>query len=206
MIPTKLTKIFALIFILIFILTEYVFVGRIESISGYAAYYFEILWIAAILLVFRGFNWFSKQQLLKWLGISVLVGAMGALVQVLAFQLGITIAFDMESTETLVFLLLIGPVLEEFLFRLGLWKVVEVLLPPRKSRNFILILITAALFSYSHFRMIDRLPPAVQDFVKYQTAYTLVLGLLCGWLRSGFGMAASLLAHMLFNLGFWLAR
>jgi len=199
---SKRTKILAFLFLVMFLFIEFVFMKQIEAISAYASYFFEVLWVCGVLFAFKGFHWFTKGKVLQWGAIVFLTGVLGAWVQILAFRRGIPIPLDLENRETILLLLLIGPVLEEFIFRLGLWKVSEFFV----KNKWFLILFTSAIFSYCHYWMIDELPASVRGFIIYQAAYTFVLGLICGYLRSGYGMLAALPAHLLFNLGFWLAR
>ena len=196
------SKILSLFFILVFISVEFIFRFQIEKITGFSIYLFEVLWVLAILLIYRSFEWFSKKKILRWLTIALLAGVLGAWVQLYAFHSGITIPFDYENKDTLLLLLLVGPLQEEFVFRLGLWKVFSDLI----ANKWILILITTLFFSYSHYDMIAVLPASMHDFIKFQAKYTFLLGIICGYLRWNFGMAATILAHLLFNLGFWLAR
>jgi membrane protease YdiL (CAAX protease family) len=195
-------KIFACFLALVFYLGEIIFRGQIEAVSMYGIYFFEALWVLAVYFVFRKISWLNREKIIPSLVLIFVTAVLGASVHVLATINDILIPFDLDNAETILFLILLGPVLEEFVFRYGFWSIFESLI---KSR-WILILITAVLFSFSHFQLISEFPPEIHGFIHYQSAYTFVLGVFCGYLRAYSGLSIAITAHILFNLGFYLAR
>jgi membrane protease YdiL (CAAX protease family) len=110
------------------------------------------------------------------------------------------IPFSLRDPETVWFLLVAGPVLEELIFRGALWKLFEVVTGSALPAY----LFTAVLFSYSEFHLIHQVKPEYADFVRYQASFCLGLGLFCGGMRMKYGWRAALITHAIFNFGFWL--
>jgi len=194
-----------LVSVLLFVLyfgIEYLHWFSVEAISAYSIYIFELIWVALIWAVFKKIE-FIKKNLSKVnvLLISILL-PLGWLIHYLARARGIIIPFDFNSSETILFLLLVGPVLEELVFRGAMWRLAEMI----ASKPVFLILTTSLLFSYSHFQASFSVPDEYKPFIYYQTAYTFLLALSCARLRIQMGLLAAILGHALFNLGFWLGR
>jgi hypothetical protein len=116
------------------------------------------------------------------------------------------IPFDFSSTETLVLLLAVGPVLEELLYRGAIWRLFEFLFTGAGQRTWMIVIATSLLFSFSHYHAVFSVPEEFQGFIHFQTLYTLGLGLACAFLRWRVGLLGSILGHVLFNVGFWLGR
>jgi hypothetical protein len=199
---THKLKIFSAIFLSAFICFEYIFISRIESISSYALYVAEVFWVTAVLLVLKKIEWFKNIRSIRWLSLSMLMGFLGAGVHFLARQLGLLVPFDFQSTEVTAFLLLVGPVLEEFLFHGALFRLFEVFIP----KKWIIVLITALIFSFGHYQVIDQVPESIHAFVQYQAFYTFLLGTICGVFRVKYGLLVAVLAHLFFNFGFWCVK
>ena len=189
-------------FLVIFILADFVFATQIDAVSFYALYWFEALLVLAVFAYFKGIFWMDQKQKVRWLSLSMLTAFLGAGSHILSHQMALPNPFDFENPEVLLFLLLIGPVLEEFVFHGALWRLLETFI----QKKWILITITALFFAYAHYRVIDTVPEELRSFIQYQGAYALVLGGICGVLRSRYGLVAATLAHLFFNFGFWLAR
>lgn len=190
-----------LVAFILFIALRYPFDTELNSLGSYASYLFEALFclmaVAAywkrLALRFR----VNRNALLGGVGVLVL----GMLVAFSTRSLGLVIPFNLRAPETILFLLGIGPVLEELIFRVLLWDPLVDLL---KRPNWVLA-ITAVLFSLSHLYALFDVPSELVTFVWYQGVYTLLLGLLCGSSRLSSGtISQPILVHFLFNLGFWL--
>lgn len=93
-----------------------------RSLPVAASYAFEILFVAGVISVFRHRLQWRYRPDLRDLGALVCALASGAVVYRGARPLDVPIPFDLTSTETLVLLLLVAPLLEEALFRLALWE------------------------------------------------------------------------------------
>jgi membrane protease YdiL (CAAX protease family) len=195
-------KFLAVFLTVIYFLFEHVFTASIESLGSYALYGIELLWVAVIFFTLKGFNFFPSKMNFRWLIAVLVAGLMGAWVQLFAAQSSIVIPFDFSSQETLLLLLLVGPLLEEIVFRYGLFRLLDELIP----KKWIVILVSALFFSFAHFQAIVFMPPEMHVFIYYQAFYTLILGLMCGFVRGSYGMVPAILTHILFNFGFWLAR
>lgn len=180
---------------------EYFHWFSVEAISAHAIYFFEAIWVALVWIIFKKIGLIGKWSIKSSACLVVLL-PFGWIVHAFARQQGIVIPFDFSSTETILFLLLIGPVLEELVFRGAMWRLIEVCY----SKTFLLILITSLIFSYSHYQAVFSVPDEYKPFIYYQTAYTFVLSLICARLRIRIGLVGAIIAHILFNLGFWLGN
>jgi membrane protease YdiL (CAAX protease family) len=108
---------------------------------------------------------------------------------------------DIKSKETAFFLLAVAPILEELVFRFTLFAAIKRATDETKAW-----IITSLLFSYSHLHAIWFVPTEYSKFLIYQTAYTLPLGLVCGFMvRKRGSLIAAILVHAAFNLGFYFA-
>lgn len=172
----------------------------LDSLGGYTTYYFEIFLVLVSCVLLR-----DKLKRMFNLSSSLYPIVAGALIAgYLAFKgtalLDVTVPFDLSNNELRFFLLVVAPVLEEFIFRFFCWQ------PFERINKRMALAATSVLFSYSHFHSFWFVPSEYQGFVFYQTGYTLVLGLACGYsiwkYNSLFG---AILIHFTFNLGFFLS-
>ncbi|MEK7355434.1 MAG: CPBP family intramembrane glutamic endopeptidase, partial [Bdellovibrionota bacterium] len=178
------------------------FTRQLDEIGAYTAYIMEVA-LVVIAIAIEGRTFFSRFAIRRAMALFFPLAALGGFA---AFKLagfsGISIPFDLSGAETLIFLLVVAPILEELVFRFFLWQPVESL----TKKPVLALVVCAALFSYSHFHPIWFLPPELASFLTYQTAYTFVLGLACGyWVWRGRSLAGAILTHFFFNLGFYLA-
>ena len=186
--------------LLAYLIVRFFFTHWLDSLGTYSSYILEFTLIA-IAFSFDVSQLFSQFKLNKKLCLLALLFApFGFIVYKLAYVLQIAIPFDLKGTETLFFLLIIAPILEESIFRFFIWT------PLEKMHRTLAYFTTSILFSYSHFHAVWFVPEAVQGFIYYQTAYTFLLALACGYsvLRYS-SLAGAMLIHFLFNLGFYLA-
>jgi membrane protease YdiL (CAAX protease family) len=108
---------------------------------------------------------------------------------------------DFKTFEVLVMLLILAPIVEESVFRLALWGLIEQTLQNKKAT----LVLTTFLFSFSHFFVIFFLPSDFYPFIIFQTIYTFALGGWAGYyMYKGHGFIFPLLVHFLFNFGFFL--
>ena len=113
----------------------------------------------------------------------------------------INIPFDFKSYETIIFLCLVAPILEELVFR---FMIIEGL--NTKIKNiYLLTTLSALIFSLVHLQAYTVVNPIYKSFVIYQATYTFLLGL---WWAFAYLKSRNLYhvmaMHMLFNFGFWL--
>jgi membrane protease YdiL (CAAX protease family) len=170
-----------------------------RSLSGYQSYYVEIAFIVAVSVLFH-------QRLKYRFGWDRLLPTLLALNAVAGFlfcwgadALGLAVPFDAESSSFIFLLVIVGPFIEEALFRHALWAPKEVLL---RSRPVIWVT-SAVLFSLMHLQAYSAVPESVRGFVAYQAFYTFLAGLFWAWARSRYGTFwVPFLLHAMFNAGF----
>lgn len=173
-----------------------------EFLGGYGSYVFEITLVGAMAFARpTGFGFaLPTWNTLPYLLFPAFLSGFGI------FQLGqssgILFPFDLSSTETLVFLLLVAPVLEELLFRGALWEAVSRFCRKQTS----VLLWTSLAFGVGHLIALYRVPQEFRPFVLIQFLYVILLGLGAGWARIASGsLVAPILVHFSFNLGFFAA-
>ena len=187
------------ILLLTYLVIRFLFTGWLDSFSPYASYFLEII-LVVVAAFLAGLNFFSQFKINKTLlFISLAALLLGFLIFKGAGVLNISIPFDLKGTETIIFLLIVAPILEELIFRFFAWKPIENL-----NKNLALPL-SSILFSYSHLHAIWFMPQEVHNFIYYQTAYTLVLAYACGFSIFRYrSLAGAILIHFMFNFGFYL--
>ncbi len=110
------------------------------------------------------------------------------------------IPFDFSHIKNIMLLILLGPLLEELIFRFSLWVPLMRIIKNKK----IVILLTAFVFSYAHYQVIYLLPKDLYSFIYFQTFYTFILGIFWGWrLVKTSNFLSPLLLHIFFNTGFY---
>lgn len=173
-----------------------------RKISVYASYLFEAMFVSVAWYLYRDrirMVAFQKAQVLTDLLLPL--GAGFVIYRLAVFSL-IPIPFDLTGWETIFLLTLFGPVLEELIFRMGLWEPMADLFA---DRAFLLVTSTV-LFSIGHLLSLWVVPQELRSFVLYQSLYVILLGLGTGWRRlASSSLIAPILVHMSFNIGFFLA-
>ena len=172
----------------------------LDALSPYAEYGFEALFGGVIFALYR--NWEFKKGPFTLVACVAFLFALvcGFAVYEFTSVFGYSIPFQMKDPETVLFLLFVGPLLEEWVFRGAVWKLVEVI----TGTPLVSYLLSAVLFSYAHYHVINEVAPEYAGFVRYQAIYTLGLGLFCGGMRMQYGWRAAWVTHVAFNFGFWL--
>lgn len=194
-------KLAILAFLLFFILVEFVFQSQMEALWTYSIYAFEVFFLALYFYIFGGIKFFKEK--LKYRGKLVLAGtlAFGLLTRLSCRFLNLTVPFDFHSTEVLIFLLALGPILEELVFRGFFSGAIHTF----AKHPLAIALGTAICFSMAHFYPYFQVPIEFHSFIIYQTFYTFLLGLICAYFSLVNGMTFAILAHFLFNLAFFAA-
>lgn len=184
-----------------YLVVRFAFTQELDRFGVYASYILEVICVA-LAVVFAGRkmrSYFSLPHFALLAGFAGLVAGFAAFK--LAGIMAIPIPFAFDAAETLFFLLIVAPILEEFVFRFFLWQPIEWTTRLRAAAW----LGTSVAFAYSHFHAIWYLPPEYHLFVQYQTAYTFVLGLACGYfVYKHQSLLAALALHFMFNLGFYI--
>lgn len=187
--------------LLLYLIVMFPLLHRLEQLNDYASYYFEAGFVLLVAALFRKrvhFRPILSEDIELAIALSLLAGLVGYRC---AGALGLIIPWDLNSRENLLFLLLIGPILEELVFRLAIWE----LLTAWISNWIAVLIITSGLFSFAHFFAWFSVPAEFHSFVAYQTAYVFFLALACGIARKRSGsMTPPILIHATFNLGFYL--
>jgi len=164
------------------------------------SYLFELVFVILVILLLR------VPQLGRWsfkglsldLSSSVIVGFLLALL--MSFS-QISIPFDLTTAWGILLLILVGPILEEFIFRFALWECFDHL----HSKKELNLYFSSFLFSFAHFFALTWVPAELRSFVLIQGLYTLHLGLWTSKRRQATeGLLAPSLVHIGFNVGFFL--
>lgn len=197
----KTSKTLNLLILFLYILIRFFLTSWLDSLGTYSSYFFEII----TLILFSAVNYksaFSKPNFkLQFLFISLIFLPLGFIVYFLLRPLNITLPIDISSTEILFFLLMVAPILEEFIFRFFIWKNLEFL----KLSSAKILVITSLLFSYSHLHAIWFFDNSFYPFILYQSTYTLIVGLLLGLInKKTNSILYPIVSHFLFNFGFYL--
>jgi membrane protease YdiL (CAAX protease family) len=171
------------------------------NISETVLYALEVFYVSVVYFIYR-----KEVRIISALrkkdGItSLLFCVFGFFVFKASSILGISIPLDLRSSETIFLLLIVAPLLEEFIYRLAFWKSLEEI----SSNKVFLVLITSLLFSIGHFTAYFFVPAEFKPFIVYQTVYVFWLALLLGTIRASTqAISTPVLFHFLFNLGFLL--
>ncbi len=192
-------------FLLIFFFLRYYFDDRLAMMNPYSSYYVEIFILSLFYIIYKdalflGFRVFEKAQFFFFM---VLFFSLGAMFSIAATPLQISIPFNFKSQETIFFLLIVAPILEELIFRSFLFLTLRQYFPTKY-----VYFTTAVVFSLAHFNAYRFIPTEYSHFVFYQTFYTFILGLGLSYILYKFNksLMAVILCHFFFNLGFYLAQ
>lgn len=189
------------LFLVIFLSIEYGFRTRIESSGPYTSYLIEVLFVLIVAFGWKGFRFLRSSP--GWSGSAnlALMFGFGIAARALCTPLEVGTPFDLSSPETILFLVVVGPILEEFVFRGVLMRLMRDIVLSR----YLIILMSAIAFSYSHFQILFETPENLHGFIQYQAVYTFFLGLACGYFAVTYGLLWAILGHFLFNFGFLLS-
>lgn len=125
----------------------------------------------------------------------------GYLLATLTRPLSINIPFQLDTTASLIELLLVAPLLEELLFRGVFWGSLRSL----TSNTLMISTVITFLFALSHFEAFSRVSQDIRPFIIYQTSYVALLSVACNFLRSSSkSLTTPMMGHFTFNLGFFL--
>lgn len=190
------------ILVTFYLVIRFGFTRQLDALGSYGSYIFEVLCVSAAIALF-GKNISSSIKIFKSVSYGMVIGlGAGFGIFKLADALSIAIPFNLKGTETILFLLVVAPILEEAIFRFLVWQPVQYI----SKRPIVALISTSLIFSYSHLHAIWFVPPEVHNFIIYQAAYTFLLGLACGFYVYRYSsLACAILIHFAFNLGFYLA-
>lgn len=186
--------------LIIYICVQYIFADKLSVSSIYFTYYFDLGFIIVTWIIYPGKISFTPIKTRRLFSL-VLFLISGILIHLSAIKLHFKIPFEFSLPIVILFLLFIGPILEELIFRYAFWEISKRIY----KRKYFEILFTAAMFSFSHLYAFWVVTKELQTFVLFQTVYTFFLGLILGFYRHRYdSIIFSILAHMAFNLGFYL--
>lgn len=193
----------AVLALLLLVGVKFVGVSWFETLDLAVVYGGELVFAIAVMVTFRkplrlGVG-FGRLELALVGG----AGIAGIATYLLAIRLGLAVPFDFASAEVLLMLGLVGPILEELLFRQGAWLPIEYL----SRRAGVAGIATSLLFAVDHFTSSFFVPEEYRSFIYYQTGYALLLGLVAGYayLRTR-SLRSPILVHIVFNWGFYLGH
>lgn len=197
-----LTKKWSFISIIFYIIFGIFYDDLFLRFHPYGNYIFDLSFVIFFLIKmsseihFKG-GW-GKSSFIQY-GLSLISGF---LVYKAALHFKIAIPFDLKGTEVLLFLLIIGPILEEFIFRFCILYLLRTI----SSSKFLIILFSSLLFSLSHFVAYFDVPKSIGIFVIYQSAYTFLIAIWWGYsyIKSK-SLTIPCFLHIFFNFGFYLA-
>ena len=173
-----------------------------RQVSIYWSYGFELIFAIAVGFYFKSNIQFFKFQKNQVLFDMIFPLFFGMSLHKLANMAEVIVPFDLKSTELLIMLLIIAPILEELIFRMALWEPLKEL----TSNKTVLIVFTSLLFSVGHFIAFFSVPKEFKIFVLYQTQYVILLSLAIGWRRlKTNALSTAVIFHFFFNFGFYLA-
>ncbi len=188
-----------LFFVLTYLLLRFGATPWLDSFGGWSTYVLEAIFVAVAFVRYHKAlrrPWHVPRVLWGLAGLATVAGALAALG---ARWENFPMPFDLHTGPGLLTFLLLGPALEEAIFRFFLWQ------PARRwAGDAGALVLTSLLFSYAHWHPGWWVPQEWHGFLFYQALYTLGLGLACGmvvWRRGSLGGA--ILVHVGFNLGFW---
>ena len=191
------------ILIVLFFLVRYPFQEALYALNEWGTYLFEIFFILITLIIFRKNRGHFQKLNLKDLSIIILAFGFGLSVRGAMNPLELYVPWALDNWQDIVMLILAGPILEELLYRQAFW----ILLEKMTKNKWTVIVTTTLLFTLGHFYPYLSVDPFFKTFVLYQTAYTCVLGLLCGTIYSrGKNILSPIVTHIVFNIGFYLAN
>lgn len=198
----KLQKMTAISLIAIYLILRMGLETFWRSASEYYSYFFEVIFVLVTYLIWRKNIRIWKKIDLSDFIFSCIALASGFLIYKMASPIGLIVPFDFQSKLTLFFLLIVAPLLEEFLFRMALWESLKIIY----NKKWFLIGTTTILFSIGHLLSYWFVPSEFKTFVVYQSIYVIFLAIALGWQRSKTNsLSVPILIHFMFNLGFALA-
>lgn len=197
---------FAAVFVLICYLTvRFGMTQKLDQIGTYATYIFELGFVVAAGLIYQDRIRLKIDQAQEAIYSFVPALVAGTLIFLGLKPLGIVAPFEMRSFEPILFLVLIGPVLEELIFRFALWNPLLDLRRKRRGGVKTALIGTSLLFGYAHLHAIWFVGADLRPFLAYQTIYVLGLAAFCGFrlMKTG-SILSPMFVHIGFNLGFFL--
>jgi membrane protease YdiL (CAAX protease family) len=166
--------------------------------KGFIPYYYEVAYVIIAFVLF------SKKLEFKVDFSKYGKGFLGSLVAgvltiLLAKGLNTELPFAMNNTFVLFFLVLVGPLLEELVFRFALWHGFESITKCQRGTLFL----TSVIFALAHFKSVLMVSAPYMTFISFQFIYVLLVSFWWGekYIQSK-SISVPVIYHILFNLGF----
>lgn len=186
--------------VLLYLGVRYPLLPYLDQVGTYASFVFEFVFALAVGFIFRARISFRVRPSVALAMQGLIAIIAGFLIFEMTSPLMLVIPFDLSDTKLVILLLLIGPLIEELIFRMSLWELFQEIFGSPK----LTLVFTSLLFSAAHFYSYFSVPDTIQPFILYQTIYTLVLGFALGIKRqSDQSPTSAIILHSLFNLGFY---
>lgn len=216
-----LKKATALLIILIYPVIRVLSDQLVNPISEYLSYVVDLLYGVLVLWCFaHSFNRIAKSLCQKGIvfkddfALMITCFILGILTHAGSYFFNARFPGAWNEFNFLIQLLIIAPFVEELLFRAVLFVLLDEIFFKKDRRendaihksilkNNVIILISAVLFSWSHFYIYHQVPSLWQRFIIYQGCYAFVLGILLGWQYwKNKNYLRNVILHILFNAGF----
>jgi membrane protease YdiL (CAAX protease family) len=170
-----------------------------RSLSFYFSYMFEVVFIiVSYSLLPKKIQLKLKSIEMFYLMALILIGFM---LHFILKSLGVIIPFDFTNFESVMILILVGPILEEFVFRGALWNQLEIIF----NHKTVVLMGTSLIFAFAHFIAYFFVSAEWYNFILIQTIYTFLLGIVLGLrMMKSKTILSPILLHIGFNLGFYL--
>ncbi|MBY0471622.1 CPBP family intramembrane metalloprotease [bacterium] len=196
-----LTQIRALVLLLVYFVVRFVFSEQLDSLGMWSSYYFEAVYVGLVAWLYWSRLSFRVPFSFRLATQFVFSVMAGLVIYKLAAPLGLIVPFDMRSTETLILLLLVGPILEEMIFRMAMWELLSEFLKEKGQ----LILATSVIFAFAHFFAWWFVPNELRSYVLYQAIYAFFLGSYLAFFKSREkSVGVPIVLHFFFNLGYFI--
>jgi membrane protease YdiL (CAAX protease family) len=126
---------------------------------------------------------------------------LGVLTLWFAKTIDLIVPFSFENKFDVIMLILLGPLLEECIFRLFIYFSLNNLL----IHNNFKVIIVSIIFSLSHFKAYFYVDDTLKSFIIYQSIYTLIISFLWTYQFSkDNNITTPIISHVSYNFGFYI--
>ncbi|MCO4793073.1 MAG: CPBP family intramembrane metalloprotease [Bacteriovoracaceae bacterium] len=191
-------KIISLVLVALYLFLAFFGESLFPFWRGFVPYYYEVGFVIVAFILYRERLSFKVDfgKYSKGFGCSLLFGLATV---ILAKVLNTELPFAMSNSFVLFFLVIVGPLLEELIFRFALWHGIDSVIGCRRGT----LMLTSILFSLAHFKSIFMIKTPFMTFIAFQAVYSLMVSYWWGnkYIESG-SISVPTIYHILFNLGF----
>jgi membrane protease YdiL (CAAX protease family) len=200
-----LKKAAAIGLLMVYVVIRFGLTQKLDSMGTYGSYIFELGFVVLAAIYYRRRISLKTDRIHEAIASFTPGLVAGTLIYLGLKPLGIAAPFEMRTFEPILFLVVIGPILEELVFRFALWNPLLDLRRKKRGGEKGAWIGTTVLFAYAHLHAIWFVGPELRGFLIYQTIYVLGLAAYCGFrlIRTG-SILSPIVVHIGFNLGFFL--